>query len=74
MTEAPIAFASCRPKMATPPVPSTSTVSPAFRPPSPTSARQAVTPAVVSVALSAADQPRGACVNQLAGRTTRSRA
>ena len=53
MTVAPIAFASWRAKIETPPVPSTSTTSPALSPPSTTRARQAVSPAVVSVAASA---------------------
>ncbi|MND08574.1 hypothetical protein D3C83_312950 [compost metagenome] len=53
ITVAPIALANCRAKMETPPVPWTSTVSPAFSPPLGTSARQAVTPAQVSVAASA---------------------
>lgn len=43
----------CQPDRRTPPVPSTSTTSPAFSPPSTTRARQAVRPAVVSVAASA---------------------
>ena len=47
---APIALAICRPQIETPPVPSSSTVSPALRPPSPTSARHAVNRAVVMVA------------------------
>jgi hypothetical protein len=71
---APIAFASRRAKTETPPVPSASTTSPALSPPSTTRARQAVSPAVVSVAASAWLNPLGAKVNQVAGRTTASRA
>lgn len=52
ITRAPIDSAICSAKMETPPVPSTSTVSPACRPASITRARQAVSPAVVSVAAS----------------------
>ena len=52
MTRAPRSRAICNPKMATPPVPCTSTVSPAFTRPSVTSARQAVTAAQGSVAAS----------------------
>jgi hypothetical protein len=60
--------------METPPVPRTSTVSPAFSAPLTTRARQAVTPAVVSVAASANEYPFGARVNAVAGATTNSRA
>ena len=73
-TRAPIIFANCRAKMETPPVPSVSMVSPAFNPASTTSARQAVSPAVVSVADSAWLRFSGAWVNPCAGPTTRSRA
>jgi len=52
ITVAPMARASCSAKIETPPVPSTSTLSPALMPPSTTSARHAVRPAVVSVAAS----------------------
>jgi hypothetical protein len=55
--------------METPPVPRTKTVSPGLICPSPTSARQAVTPAVVMVAASAWLQPRGAWVKAVAART-----
>ncbi len=74
ITRAPISRANCRAKMETPPVPSTSTVSPALRPPSTTRARQAVSPAVVRVADSAWDQPAGWRVKALAFATTCSRA
>src|SRR5579863_8001325 len=60
ITAAPVIFAICSAAMETPPVPSTKTVSPVLICPSPTSARQAVTPAVVMVAASAWLQPRGA--------------
>ena len=60
--------------METPPVPSTSTVSPGCRRPLTNSARQAVRPAVVSVAASSCDQPRGAWVKAVAGRVTASQA
>ena len=52
ITVAPIALANWSAKIETPPVPSTSTMSPALSLPSATSARQAVSPAVVSVAAS----------------------
>ncbi len=74
MTRAPMLLAICNAKMETPPVPSTSTVSPACKRPSTTRARQAVKPAVVSVAASACDQSRGAWVSAVAGRVTHSRA
>jgi hypothetical protein len=51
-TRAPIAFAIWSAKIETPPVPRASTVSPGLRPPLTTSARHAVSPAVVSVAAS----------------------
>ena len=74
ITTAPMARAICRAKIETPPVPSTSTMSPAFSWPSTTKARQAVSPAVVSVAASAWLQPRGARVKNCAGTVTYSRA
>lgn len=55
ITLAPIARTNCKAKIDTPPVPSTSTASPALRPPSTTSARQAVSPAVVKVAASSCE-------------------
>src|SRR5580700_5118624 len=69
ITAAPVIFAICSAAMETPPVPSTKTVSPGLICPSPTSARQAVTPAVVMVAASAWLQPRGAWVKAVAART-----
>jgi hypothetical protein len=50
-------------------VPRTKTVSPVLICPSPTNARQAVTPAVVMVEASAWLQPRGAWVKAVAART-----
>ena len=70
MTCAPMLFASCRAVIDTPPVPSVSTVSPAFSRPSTTSARQAVRPEVVIVAASLKLHPSGAWVKWLAGLTT----
>ncbi|MNC62857.1 hypothetical protein D3C75_1129270 [compost metagenome] len=52
ITRAPMDLAICKAKMETPPVPSTNTVLPAWMRPSTTNARQAVRPAVVSVAAS----------------------
>src|SRR5258707_9440222 len=66
---APIIFAIWSAAIETPPVLSTKTVSPVLICPSPTSARHAVTPAVVMVAASAWLQPRGACVKAVAART-----
>ena len=74
MTVAPMARAICNAKIETPPVPRTSTLSPTFRPPLTTRARQAVTPAVVRVAAAAWLQPDGARVKEVAGATTTSRA
>ena len=68
ITMAPIALASCRAAIDTPPVPSTSTVSPAFKGPLTISARQAVRPAVVMVAASACDHPFGAWVKKMRRR------
>src|SRR5690606_36505050 len=58
----------------TPPLPRTSTSCPGCSAPCTNSARQAVSPAVVSVAASAWLQPRGASVNAFAGAVTCSRA
>ena len=74
ITVAPIARAICSAKIDTPPVPSINMLSPTLRPPLTTRARQAVTPAVVRVAAAAWVQPAGACVKDVAGATTTSRA
>src|SRR5580698_1184982 len=71
ITAAPAIFAICSAAMETPPVPSTKTLSPVLICPSPTRARQAVTPAVVTVAASAWLQSRGAWVKAVAARTER---
>jgi len=52
ITRAPIALANCSAKIETPPVPSSSTVSPALSPPFTTNARQAVSAAVGKLAAS----------------------
>ncbi len=62
MTRAPASLANCSAKIETPPVPCTSTVSPAVSLPSTISPRQAVTAAQGSVAASSALQPAGALV------------
>jgi len=74
ITRAPAALANCNANTETPPLPCTSTVEPGCVTPSTNSARHAVSPAQVSVAASAADQPFGAWVNHCCGVTTTSRA
>src|SRR3546814_18059917 len=74
ITPAPAALANCNAKTDTPPLPWNNPVEPGRVTPSTNSARHAVSPAQVSVAASAADQPCGARVNQCCGVTTVSRA
>jgi len=74
MTVAPAALANCSANSETPPVPWTSTVAPGLTCPSVITARQAVTPAQVRVALSAWLRPVGARVKWLTGRVANSQA